>query len=87
MILGGGYLDFNIATGVPPELFKTTLFIYTGFLLLVVGRTGAVVSVADKDQGVPGSRPGSGTVCCGLEQGTFTHCLVLVKPRKPWTDD
>ena len=39
------------------------------------------------DQGVPGSRPGPGTVCCGLEQVTFTHCLVLVKPRKPWTDD
>ena len=40
-----------------------------------------------KDQGVPGSRPGRDTVCCGLEQVTFTHCLVLVKPRKPWTDD
>ena len=39
------------------------------------------------DQGVPGSRPGRGTVCCGLEQVAFTHCLVLVKPRKPWTDD
>ena len=39
------------------------------------------------DQGVPGSRLGRGTVCCGLEQVTFTHCLVLVKPRKPWTDD
>ena len=39
------------------------------------------------DQGVPGSRPGRGTVCCGLEQVTFTHCLVLVKSRKPWTDD
>ena len=50
-----------------------------------VGRTGAVVSVAD--YGVPGSRPGRGTVCCGLEQVIFTHCLVLVKPRKPWTTD
>ena len=30
------------------------------------------------DQGVLGSRPG---------HGTFTHCLVLVKPRKPSTDD
>ena len=30
--------------------------------------------------GVPGSRPGRGTVCCGLEQVTFTHCSVLVKP-------
>ena len=38
------------------------------------------------DQGVPGSRPGRSTVCCGLEQVTFTHCLVLVRHRKPWTD-
>ena len=43
-----------------------------------VGRTGAVVS-----QGVPGSRPDLGTFCCGLQQVTFTHCLVLLKPRKP----
>ena len=39
------------------------------------------------DQGVPGSRPGRSTVCCGLEQITFTHCLVLVNPSKPWKDD
>ena len=39
------------------------------------------------DQGVPGSRPGRGTFCCGLEQVTFTYCLVLVKLGKPWTDD
>ena len=34
------------------------------------------------DQGVPGLRPGRGTVCCGLGQVTVTHCSVLVKPRK-----
>ena len=34
------------------------------------------------DQGVPGSRPDRGTVCCGLEQVTFTYCLVLVKPQE-----
>ena len=39
------------------------------------------------DQGVPESRPGRGTVWCGLEKVRFTHCLVLVKPRKPWMDD
>ena len=39
------------------------------------------------DQGVPDSRPGRDTVYCGLEQVTFTHCLELFKPRKPWTDD
>ena len=33
------------------------------------------------DQGVPGWRPGCGTVCCGLKQVTFTHCLVgLLNP-------
>ena len=37
------------------------------------------------DQGVPGSRPGRVAVRCGLV--TFTPCLVLVKPRKPWTYD
>ena len=50
------------------------------------GRTGAVVSVADYGPGVPGSRPGRRfAVPCGLEQVTFTSCLVLAKPRKPWT--
>ena len=44
-----------------------------------------MVSVVD--YGPRGPRPGRGTVCCGLEQVTFTHCLVLVKPRKPWTDN
>ena len=33
-------------------------------------------------QGVPGSKPLPGAVRCGLEQVTFTHCLVLVKPKK-----
>ena len=37
------------------------------------------------DQGVPGSSPGQCTFRCGLEQVTFTPCLVLVKPRKRWT--
>ena len=39
------------------------------------------------DQGVPGSRPGLVPLRFGLEQVTFTHCLVQVKPRKPWTYD
>ena len=39
------------------------------------------------DQGVPGSIPRWCTFRCGLEQVTFTLCLVLVKPRKRWTDD
>ena len=30
------------------------------------------------DQGVPGLRPGRDTVCCGLEQVTFTHCLKVL---------
>ena len=40
------------------------------------------------DQGVPGLSPGRCTVRFGLEQVTFMNpCLVLVKPRKQWTDD
>ena len=38
---------------------------------------------------IPGWRPGQVTVCWGLEQVTFTPCLVLVKPvevRLTWTD-
>ena len=39
------------------------------------------------NQWVPGSRPGRVAVRYGLEQVTFTLCLVLVKPRKSWTYD
>ena len=38
------------------------------------------------DQGVPGSIPRQCTFRCGIEQVTFIFCLVLVKPRKLWTD-
>ena len=38
-------------------------------------------------QRVPGSSPGRCSVRCGLEQVTFTPCLVLVKPRKRWAYD
>ena len=51
------------------------------------GRSGAVDRASDSDQGVPGSIPRRCTFRCGLEQVTFTLCLVLVKPRKRWTDD
>ena len=51
------------------------------------GGLGQWLASRTMDQGVPGSRPGRSTVCCGLEQVTFTLCLVLVKPRKPWKDD
>ena len=51
-------------------------------------------SIKSSDFGprVPGSIPRRCTFRCGLEQVTFTHCLVLVKPRKrfdrrsTWTD-
>ena len=39
------------------------------------------------DQEVPGSIPRRCTFRCGLEQVTFILCLVLVKPRKRWTDN
>ena len=49
-----------------------------------------MVRVSDSGPSGPwfdGSSPGRCTVCCGLEQVAFTPCLVLVKPRKRWTDD
>ena len=46
------------------------------------GRTGAVVRAPDY-----GSSPGRCSVRGGLEQVSFTPCLVLVKPRKRWTYD
>ena len=33
----------------------------------------------------PWLEPRPGALRCGLEQVTFTPCLVLVKPRKRWT--
>ena len=51
------------------------------------GRTGAVVRASDYGLRGPGSSPGRSEVRCDLEQVTFTPCLVLVKPRKRWTDD
>ena len=39
------------------------------------------------DQEVPCSIPRRCKFRCCLEQVTLTLCLVLVKPRKRWTDD
>ena len=50
------------------------------------GRTGAVVRVSDFGPRDPWFEPRP-VRCSGLEQVTFTPCLVLVKPRKRWTDD
>ena len=46
------------------------------------GRTRAVVCVAGYGPRVPGSSPGRVAVCCGLEQVTFTLCLVLVSTQE-----
>ena len=46
-----------------------------------------MVSVADYEPRGPGVRPGRVVVRCEIEQVTFTACLLLVKPRKPWTHD
>ena len=35
----------------------------------------------------PWFKPRPGAARCGFEQVTFTPCLVLVKPKKQWTDD
>ena len=49
--------------------------------------TGAVVRVSDFGPRGPGFEPRPGAVRCSLELVTFTPCLVLVKPRKRWTDN
>ena len=54
---------------------------------IIRGRTGAVVRASDFGPRGPSFEPRPGAVHCGLEQVTFTPCLVLVKPRKQWTDD
>ena len=50
------------------------------------GRTGTVVRASDFGPRGPWFEPRPGAVRCGLEQVTFTPCLVLVKPKKRWTD-
>ena len=84
-VSGSGVGGVNhLATTPPPPLRYES-----AKMTICFSRSGLAQWLASQttDQGVPGSRPGRGTVCCGLEQVTFTHCLVLVKPRKPWTDD
>ena len=51
------------------------------------GRLAQWLASQTTDQGVPGSSTGRCAVRCGLEKVTYTHCLVLVEPRKPWTYD
>ena len=51
------------------------------------GGTGAVVRASDFGPMSPSFEHRPGAVRCGLEQVTFTPCLVLVKPKKRRTDD
>ena len=46
-----------------------------------------MVRVSDFGPRGPWFEPWPGAVRCGLVQVTFTPCLVLVKPKKRWTDD
>ena len=82
-ISGSGVQGVNHLATAPPRRYGSTQ------MTIWFSRSGPAKWLAPRttDQGVPGSRPGRCTVCCGLEKVTFTHCLVLVKPRKPWTDD
>ena len=50
---------------------------------LLWGGLAQWIASRSTDQGVPFSRPGRVAVRCGLEQVTFTHFLILVKPRNP----
>ena len=74
----------NLPIYLYPQLRTVTLLP----LLEVIGG-GLVQGLGPQisNQGVPGSSPGRCAICCGLEQVTFTPCLVLVKPRKRWTHD
>ena len=69
------------------NIFITMKAKHTGQQIFNGGGVGQWIGRRISDQGVPGSNPGRCTFCCGLEQVTFTLCLVLVKPRKRWTDD
>ena len=69
-----------MVTKIISELFYTKVPSERGGVAQLIGRRIS-------DQGVPGSIPRRGIFCCGLEQVTFTLCLILVKPRKRWTDD
>ena len=60
-------------------LYSGALFILSAADWLE-GRSGAVVSVTDSNQWVSSSRPGQVALRSGLEQVTFTSCLVLVNP-------
>ena len=51
------------------------------------GRTGTVVRAFDFRPRGPWFEPPPGAIHCGLKQVSFTPCLVLVKPRKGWTDN
>ena len=50
------------------------------------GQAGAVVRASDFGPRGSWFKPRPGAVGCGLEQVTFTPCLVLVKSWKQWTD-
>ena len=72
------------------HLGHVTSIIATNFRFHVPKKRGGVAQWIGRrisDQGVPGSIPRRCTFRCGLEQVTFTLCLVLVKPRKRLTDD
>ena len=46
------------------------------------------LALQNMDHWVPGSRPGRVAVCCGLEQVTFTPCLLqeALDIQLTWTD-
>ena len=81
--------------GITSTFWEVNVYLAQGSLVVFInhhnclkrGRTGAVVSASDFGPRGPGLSPGRSAVRCDLEQVTFTPCLVLVKPRKPWTDD
>ena len=72
---------------IPNKPHTSTQLILIQRTSLPGGRQAQWLGRRISDKGVPGSSPGRWDVRCGLEQVTFTPCLVLVKPRKRWTDN
>ena len=68
-------------------------FGFEGRILILIfkfgsgGGLGQWLTSRTTDQLVSGSSYGRFAVRCDLEQVAFTPCLVLVKPRNPWTYD
>ena len=77
----------KLTNGMCPRSDESSLFNYRTPGNLERGGVAQWIGRRISDQGVPSSIPRRCTFRCGLEQVTFALCLILVKPRKRWTDN